>query len=122
MSPANAKKFFWRGLELHRASYATLIDAFKQHCGKLDWEAEVLAYDVYTIVEGSIPPPKRTIFQMYVEGLFGYEFYSNLMQWTKPNIDFMGRANCIFCWLGFSIIHSVLFLIFMVIFGFLMST
>jgi hypothetical protein len=53
MQPTSAKKFFWRGLELHRASYATLVDAFKQHCGKLDWEAEILAYDVYTIVEVS---------------------------------------------------------------------
>jgi len=57
-----SEKFFWRGIELHRASYGTLVDAFKQHCGTLDWEAEILAYDVYTIVEVSLnrTEPNRT--------------------------------------------------------------
>ncbi|CAJ2509483.1 Uu.00g145090.m01.CDS01 [Anthostomella pinea] len=117
----NADKFFWRE-EPHRATYSNLLEAFKQHCGKLDWEADVLAYDVYTVVEGSIPPPERTMFQKYVEGLFGYEFYINLMQWTKPNPGFLDRANCIFCWLGLLSIHGVLTLIGVVITAFLLST
>ncbi|KAI1175256.1 hypothetical protein F4777DRAFT_334859 [Nemania sp. FL0916] len=119
---ANANKFFWRGIELHRASYVTLIEAFKQHCGIVDWEAEVLAYDVYTIVEGSIPPPKRGIFQKYVEEVFGYDFYCGLMMGTRPHISLMDRVNCGFCWLQFIIIHSVLTLILMVITLFLLNT
>ncbi|KAI1318990.1 hypothetical protein F5Y16DRAFT_414344 [Xylariaceae sp. FL0255] len=124
MKPLDAKKFVgWRGLELHRASYSDLVDAFRQHCGRLDWEAEVLGLDVYSIVEGSIPPPDRTIFQIYVEEVFGYEFYSSLMQqWTRPNRSFVDRVNSVFCWVGFALIHAVLVLIFAVIVGFLMST
>ncbi|KAI1817657.1 hypothetical protein GGS20DRAFT_531330 [Poronia punctata] len=119
---SKAHNFFWRGVELHRANYASLVDAFKQHCGTLEWEAEILAYDVFTIVEGSIPPPERTVFQVYVESVFGYDYYMNLMQWTRPNTSLLDYANCAFCWLGFSFIHLVLLLITAVIIGFLTST
>ncbi|KAI0023359.1 hypothetical protein F4780DRAFT_77752 [Xylariomycetidae sp. FL0641] len=123
LDAGGAARFFWRGVELHRATYGTLLEAFRQHCGMLEWEADILAYDIYTIIESSIPPPKRTIFQEYVEALFGYEFYSNLLLWTaKPNPGFLDRANCAFCWTGFFIIHAVLSLIVAVIVGFLYNT
>ncbi|KAI0813852.1 hypothetical protein GGR55DRAFT_636104 [Xylaria sp. FL0064] len=133
LEPASSKKFFLRGLELHRASYTALIAAFKQHCGILDWEAEILAYDVYTIVEVGLALSGlsagqdsvslvRAIFQIYVERLFGHEFYCNLMWWKKPNTDFTGHLNCVLCWLGFVTIHPILLLLSTLILGFFMST
>ncbi|KAI0150486.1 hypothetical protein GGR57DRAFT_504148 [Xylariaceae sp. FL1272] len=116
LDPTDGQKFIWRGIELHRATFTTLVDAFRHHCGKLDWEADVLAYDE------SVPPPQRTMFQRYVEKLFGYEFYSNLMQWSKPNLKFLDYANCVLCWGGFSLIHAVLLLIIAVVVGFLLSS
>ncbi|KAI0475617.1 hypothetical protein GGR56DRAFT_675731 [Xylariaceae sp. FL0804] len=120
LDAAGADGFFWRGAELHRASYPTLFDAFKNHCGLLDWEAELLAYDIYTVLEDSIPPPSKTLFQKYVENVFGYEFYSSLLQWKKPNPGFLDRANCVFCWIGFLVIHIVFFGIFRIVSKFIM--
>ncbi|KAI1505068.1 hypothetical protein F5X99DRAFT_369408 [Biscogniauxia marginata] len=122
LDATDAEAFFWRGAELHRATYPVLVEAFKKHCEVQDWEADTLAYDIYTIVENSIPPPRPTIFQKYVEALYGYEFYSNLMQRNKFNPGFFDQANCIFCWIGLLIIHAVLGLSFAVIVGFLMNT
>lgn len=55
------------------------------------------------------------IFQICLEGMFGYELYSNFTQSTKPNMRFL---DCIFRWLGFLFIHSAFLLKFAVIFGF----
>ncbi|KAI1485129.1 hypothetical protein F5X96DRAFT_683066 [Biscogniauxia mediterranea] len=116
-----AEGFFWRGAELHRATLPILVEAFKKHCRIQDWEADILAQDVFTIVENSIPPPHRSLFQRYVESLFGCEFYGKLIQWRKPVVGFLGRANCIFCWAGLVIIHVILGFISMVIVGFLLN-
>ncbi|KAI0432454.1 hypothetical protein F5Y09DRAFT_144836 [Xylaria sp. FL1042] len=119
LEPASSKKFFLRGLELHRASYTALTDAFKQYCGILDWEAEVLAYDVYTIIEASIPLPKTATPQVYVEKLFRHEFCSNSIRRNNSKTDFLGQANRVFDWLRFMTTHPVLLLLTMVIFGLL---
>ncbi|KAI0438276.1 hypothetical protein F4803DRAFT_102966 [Xylaria telfairii] len=118
MELSNAEKIIWRGAELHRASHAALVDAFRQHCGTLGSEAEALGHDVHAIVEGSVP---RTLFQMYVEGLFGCIFYSDLMKWTEPKIGFMSQANCVFCWLRFFSIHLLLSLAIMITIQLLVS-
>ncbi|KAI1339858.1 hypothetical protein F5Y15DRAFT_382328 [Xylariaceae sp. FL0016] len=119
---AGADNFFWRGVELHRASYSTLFDALKHHCSLLEWEADILAYDIYTIVEDSIPPPAKTLLQRYIENVFGYEFYGNLMQWSKPNPGYLAQANCVFCWFGFLLTHAAFCIFILVIAGFLLST
>lgn len=67
LNPASSAKFVWRGIELHRAPHANLLDAFKQHCGILYCEAEVLAQDVHNIVEVSVAP--NTLFIGHQIGL-----------------------------------------------------
>ncbi|KAI5919354.1 hypothetical protein F4810DRAFT_687784 [Camillea tinctor] len=118
----NAGGFFWRGTELHQATIETLVAAFKNHCRVKDWEADILANDVFTIIENSIPPPHRTLFQRYVESLFGSEFYSKLARRHKPVLGFFEYVNCIFCWIGLLIVHIGLGFIFAVIVRFLFST
>ncbi|KAI0595975.1 hypothetical protein F4775DRAFT_566852 [Biscogniauxia sp. FL1348] len=54
-----AEGFFWRGAELHRATLAILVEAFKKHCRIQDWEADILAHDVFAIVEVSAMPKKK---------------------------------------------------------------
>ncbi|KAI1204761.1 uncharacterized protein F4807DRAFT_322326 [Annulohypoxylon truncatum] len=46
-----SSKFLWRGIELYRAEIPELRDAFKRHCELGDWEANIIANDVYTILQ-----------------------------------------------------------------------
>ncbi|KAH9905677.1 hypothetical protein F4778DRAFT_673445 [Xylariomycetidae sp. FL2044] len=106
LDTAPADKFFWRGAELHRTTYGTLLDAFKIHCGMTDWEADIVAYDIYTIVEGSIPPPPRTLFQQYVEAVFGYENHLKLKLYRKPNLNLSEKVKCGMAWMEFIVVHG----------------
>ncbi|KAI0886770.1 uncharacterized protein GGS22DRAFT_158630 [Annulohypoxylon maeteangense] len=51
LDPEASEKFLWRGKELYQAKIPELRDAFKRHCDLQDWEADILANDVYTLLE-----------------------------------------------------------------------
>ncbi|KAI1378071.1 hypothetical protein F4677DRAFT_443985 [Hypoxylon crocopeplum] len=110
LDPDVSEKFFWRGPELYQAEIAELQDAFKTHCSLQDWEANILASDVHSILESSIPPPRRTDFQKYVEYLVGPDYYIKLMFYTRWPI-FADYIVGVVAWAGFILGHFVATLI-----------
>ncbi|KAI0538550.1 Alpha/Beta hydrolase protein [Xylaria digitata] len=106
LDPEFANIFFLRGVELHNVTFPSLIEFFTAHCGLLNWEAQVLAYDFYSIVESAIPPPERTIFQAYVENTFSYELYNTMTQWNQPDLGIRDGVKFAWSWVWFLIFHG----------------
>ncbi|KAI2464916.1 hypothetical protein F4781DRAFT_435931 [Annulohypoxylon bovei var. microspora] len=79
LDPDASDTFLWRGIELYRADVPELKAAFKKNCDLQGWEADIIANDVYTILERAIPLSTRTFFQIYVYYLMGFDYYRKLM-------------------------------------------
>ncbi|KAI2606766.1 hypothetical protein GGR54DRAFT_408153 [Hypoxylon sp. NC1633] len=106
LDPVASDKFFWRGPELHRVKASDLHEAFKTHCSLLDWEADVLASDVCSILQRSALPPNRTYFQNYVEFLLEPGYYPKLM-FDNRYPQFAVYVVGILAWVSFIAIHLV---------------
>ncbi|KAI1080894.1 hypothetical protein F5B20DRAFT_83533 [Whalleya microplaca] len=116
LDPDASDNIFWRGEELHRATFLEISDAFKAHCGLQDWEANLLSYDVYSILEKAIPPPTRTLFQRYLEHLVEPDYYRRLMFYAKINVKAMDVVVGVFGWLFLGLTHIIaLFTIFTIL-------
>ncbi|KAI0895212.1 hypothetical protein F4806DRAFT_92581 [Annulohypoxylon nitens] len=74
-----SNKFLWRGAELYRAQIPELRNAFKRHCDLQDWEADIIANDVHSILEKALPVSQRSFFEIYVYYVLGFDSYRKLM-------------------------------------------
>ncbi|KAI0000273.1 hypothetical protein F4779DRAFT_148612 [Xylariaceae sp. FL0662B] len=121
LDPDASENVFWRGEELHRATFLEISEAFKAHCGLFDWEANLLAYDVYSILEKSIPPPTRTLFQRYLEHLVEPDYYRRLMFYAKINVKAMDVVVGVFGWIFLGLTHIIALFTIFTIFAIIMS-
>ncbi|KAI1088576.1 hypothetical protein F5B19DRAFT_496224 [Rostrohypoxylon terebratum] len=90
-----SRMFLWRGEELYRAQIPELRDAFKQYCDLQEWEADIIATDVYEILRRALPVSERTFFETYVYYVLGCDSYRKLMFDTRePTImDYVGGVS-----------------------------